>query len=225
MLLPRSPLPPAVLMFATLIVGCASVPPVPERVVSTPVEAIPIPNWQAGLTRSMIDPASGERKGYEITAITDEGTLQARSIATGELSGCSWTNTIDWFTPAIGWEGCGEGEWSSGSAKVELVSGEMWPLQAGNEAIYRHTPTSSTGELGTPETRRCEVVGPVGISVVSLGDVDTMKVQCATRLWDGHTETRTWYWTEKYGEVKYRRVHSRDGLLDDAELQPASATN
>lgn len=67
------------------------------------------------------------------------------------------------------------------------------------------------------ETRTCEVIGPVAVNL-SLGEFDAMKVQCNTKRWDGAIESRIWYWTEQFGEIKYMRIHSSEGVKDNNEM-------
>jgi len=52
--------------------------------------------------------------------------------------------------------------------------------------------------------------------------MDAMKVTCKQARYNDHTETRTWYWSEEHGEIRYRRFNTRDGLVDDSELSSLS---
>lgn len=203
---------------SALLSACVSVPVINDLPASTQIDPIPQPNWSVGMKREMVDVRDGQQKGYEITELLPEGKLRGKSLESSKDEPCSWTGSIEWFAPAESWQNCGNGEWKSGTNAVKLISGgSLWPLKAGARAEYRRTPTSSLGNKGTPETRKCEVIGPVAVSL-SHAELDAIKVQCNTRRWDGAIESRIWYWTEQYGEIKYMRVHSSEGVKDSNEI-------
>ena len=211
-----------VLMSATtlaVLVGCASTPAILDKPASAPMDPIPQPAWSVGMTRKMIDVESGQPNGYVINELLPDGKLRASSLEPSTGEPCSWTGSNEWFAPVDSWENCGgTGEWISGTQSVELVSGgNLWPLTTGAKAEYRRIPVSSLGNRGTPETRKCEVVGPVALSI-ALGDFDAMKVQCNTRRYDGAIESRIWYWTAEHGEIKYVQINSVEGVKQDQEL-------
>lgn len=211
-----------VLMLATsitLLGACASTPNIEDRPASAAIDPIPRPDWSVGMKHEMIDVKDGQPKGYVINELLPDGKVRSTSLESSTGKPCTWTGSIEWFAPVDSWENCGgSGEWNSGTQSVKLVSGgSLWPLTVGAKAEYRRIPVSSLGNRGTPETRKCEVVGPVAISI-SLGDFDAMKVQCNTRRWDGAIESRIWYWTAEHGEIKFVRIHSADGIKQNQEL-------
>lgn len=202
-----------------LMSACVSVPMIEDQPASAQLDPIPQPDWSVGMKRQMVDVRNGQPTGYEITELLQEGKIRGASLEPSTGEPCSWTGSTEWFAPAESWQNCGgKGEWNSGTNAVKLISGgSLWPLKAGAKAEYRHTPTSSLGNKGKPEKRTCEVIGPVAVSL-SLGEFDAMKVQCNTLRWDGAIESRIWYWTEQYGEIKYVRMHSSQGIKASNEL-------
>jgi len=201
--------------------ACASIPELPEGVASQPIEPIPKPDWTVGMSTDMINLESDEAGGSEIVEVLSNGDLRIASKRESGGANCVWVNGDDWFSPAKSWQQCGTGEWSSGTNKVTIVSGNLWPLKDGAKAVYKKVPTSSTGRVGTEETRKCEVIGSVSIQLFSE-DFDAMKIVCKTRKWDNTVDTRVWYWTEEHREIKYRRTNNKKGVIDEFELVVAA---
>jgi len=196
--------------------ACTSFPEVQDEASINPMEPVPQPVWTVGMERNALDLINGESGGYKVTSVADTGEIELRSKRETEGKSCTWVVTSDWFAPASSWENCGTGEWASGSQVVTHKGDNLWPLRSGAKAQYRRIPTSSTGKTGTPETRQCEVSGPVKVSI-RAGEFDAMKVNCNTTRWDGSKETRIWYWNAEHGEIKYRKANSRDGLVSETE--------
>jgi len=191
-------------MFVVLT-GCVSFPEVEDESSDTKILPIPQPQWTVGLQRDFVDLVKGENSGHEIMSISDNGELTVRSKRESTNGTCTWVTSSDWFAPASSWTNCGTGDWASGTQKVIHKGDQLWPLVAGKRAEYKRIPTSSKGEIGTPETIKCEVSGPVRVSV-KAGDFDAMKVNCNSARSNGTKETQTWYWHQEHGEIKYRRA-------------------
>lgn len=202
------------------ISACSTIPPIEDRPTTNQIGPISQPEWRAGYTKELVNIQNGESAGYEIlNTDTDLGMRMASNRS--DRKGCEWTGSSDWFSPATSWEGCGTGEWSSGTQTVELISGGLWPLETGAKAVYRGSPVSSQGTKGTIVKRKCEVSGPVALTI-SDTDYDAMKVVCKANRNEGHRDVRTWYWNAELGEIKYRRTHTKDGLLADFEIVSAA---
>ena len=180
------------------------------------MEPIPAPMWTVGMSADTLDLLTEEPGGYDIIEIMENGDIkvQTKTIKAGKK--CTWVNGADWFSPSKSWENCGSGEWGTGTQKVVKSGDDFWPLQAGSKVQFKRTPISSAGKVGTTETRKCEVSGPVNVALKS-GNHDAMKVTCKTRRWDGTIDTRTWYWNEEDHQLRYRRTNNQKGMVSDNE--------
>jgi len=206
---------------ATVLGACVSAGPVvEERPATAEVGPIEQPVMRVGDSIAqvvLVDEYTGlsGAHGYTVDAVDDDGTLSATSA-----NDCSWRQGADLFSPSLAWNDCGKGEWASGTRTISATGGEMWPLVPGNEASWRWSNRSSEGSTGNG-TRECEVQEPVAISV-AVGEVDALKVVCVDRTADG-TGTRTWYFTEEHGEVKYIERGGDGKARFDVERAPAGS--
>lgn len=198
------------------LTSCVSIPPIEEVASSKVMEPITAPKWSSDMSFKSIDLITDEPTGYDIIEVLDNGNIRAVSKRTVRGKNCTWVNGPDWFSPSRSWENCGTGEWSSGTQNVNISGDNLWPLQAGKKAQYRRTSISSAGTKGTPEVRKCEVSGPVIVSLRN-GNYEAMKVTCKTKRWDNTTDTRVWYWNQDHLEIKYRRSNSQKGIIHDTE--------
>jgi len=118
--------------------------------------------------------------------------------------GCSWTLYNEWFAPPVAWDNCGaaDSEWYSGTHEVEFLIRQSLAIDGWQQRFLQKTPISSKGATGTPETRECEVAGPVSISISSDTTTDAMKVTCKTKRCDNTVDTRVWYWNAEHGALR-----------------------
>lgn len=196
------------------LAACATGPKLEQRPPTAEVAPIERPDYPVGTVFRQVSNVDGSVKDWEVLEVSADGTMTGRNA-----DGCTWTRPADPMSPATEWSGCGTGEWSSGTATITSVSGDLWPLAPGNEATWKHTPKSSRGN-GSAETTRCRVGGPFAITT-RLGELDALKVTCKN-TWS----VRTSWWSAEHGEVRAWRVNNKDGLRWDNELtgeeRPAS---
>lgn len=118
--------------------------------------------------------------------------------------GCEWTRQVKGLAPAIEWKNCP----STGKAKVDFVSGTIWPLMVGNSFSYSVKGQSSLLARAWGTRRKCTVTDTVRVRIVS-GDYDTYKVVCNERF-----GTRTWWFAPKVGTaIAYLHKPSRGEMI------------
>ena len=196
----------AILIIAAQLGACSAAPKLEERPPVSSVEPIIQPVYTLGTVFKQVSSTDGSAIDWEVIEVDENGGYVGRNIA-----GCSWTKEGDPMSPPIAWDGCGTGEWTSGTNDMTARSGNLWPLAPGNEATWKYKSTSSKGSSSSG-SRHCVVTGPFAITA-PVGNADTLKVTCKDR-WGVSTS----YWNAEHGEVRTWRVENEKGLQYDHEL-------
>lgn len=189
------------LLPALLVAGCTGSAGI-DREAPLKLAPMPRPDLSTRVTeRHFLD------KGRPVTTriLKRQGGLMERAVTAGYPKGCTWTDD-GWFSPSIEWSGCG----GSPGTQVFTKTGDIWPLEVGNTESYEVTRRIESSQR--TYTHRCEVTGT---AMVTLKDerFPTYEVVCS-----GNQLTQTWYISPDVGEaIRFTKVHSRDGILEDIE--------
>jgi hypothetical protein len=113
-----------------------------------------------------------------------------------DSDGCKWTRSYPslYAAPSMSWTDC---DGSSGTAAVQHVSGESWPMKVGNKWSF-----SVRGDSWSTN-RDCEVADTARARI-ALGEYDTFKVVCTDR-WN----TRTYYYAPSIGSYVFLETFRR----------------
>lgn len=203
----------AVSLTIILAASCAATTEVVEN--STSAELAPMARPSLVLNQRVVEinKITDEELHYDITKINDDRTHLGLN---GD--GCSWKAMNDFVSPALSWEGCSDDpDWRNGENKNMKKTGELWPLEVGNEVTYTFDQHNARGEKKGTISRKCTVEDVVNIEVGNE-KLDTFKVVCK-REEGGWWKTNVSYFSPRKGQsVKFVQTRKNDGLTMHREL-------
>lgn len=189
---------------AIVLSGCNTTgPTIPETELVADLPPMEGPMYTVGQRVDYLDEVSGESRYFTVTDVSKAGTISANMS-----TGCKWTQSANWFTGSLAWEGCGSGDWSTGTHEPVTEVESLWPLQVGATAKYQYKLTNSAGDESI-YNRSCDV-SAVNIET-SVGPLDSYKVLCKDRRGEFLT-VRTWYFNPEHGELRFSRWTSDGGM-------------
>ena len=133
---------------------------------------------------------------------------RGREVRVRQSDGCAWSRRGDWFTPSLGWSGCGGGgpAWRDGAAAVRAHA-SLWPMRLGAEGRWRRQAVSASGLRFERETV-CRVVAAEAVIREGRAPTPAWRVTCD----DGGVRTLTTWYAPGEGPVAHVRRHATHGV-------------
>lgn len=197
----------AIVFCAAFVAACASGP---KSVAPTASTLAPMPKPATEPIGEVVQTlANGQPESRTFTGLAGNVGSYERS------DGCSWTEEVWSFAPAMTYAGCGG---SDGSQTVSATIGEIWPLRVGNSVSYEYTGRNERGDDWS-STRTCSVAETATIEAAG-GSYDTYKVVCNDSF-----DRRTYFIAPSIGRTVYfERIRKRGGDRRVVEFLSASGS-